>query len=86
MRHVKCIAGPNLISHVEDIHEGDYLRDRQDRYFRVISVSTAFYPTMIALQSLFDPAAKRFISSEFSLLTDYTVISRATRYAPGTEL
>jgi hypothetical protein len=74
-----------MILDVEDIHQGDYLRDQQDRYFRVSSVSTAFYPIMIVLQPLSDPAAKRLVISEFSLVTDYTVISRATRHPPGTE-
>ena len=74
-----------MISNLSEIHEGDYLRNQQDHYFRVIRVSAVSVPAIIVLQPLYDPQAGRLVISGLSLLEEFTIISRAARYPHRTE-
>lgn len=59
-----------MIRDVDKIHEGDYLRDQQDRYFRVKRVSVASMPAMIVIQPLHDPEANGVAIFKLSQLAD----------------
>ena len=74
-----------MIRNVDKIRAGDYLRDQQDRYFRVKRVSAASIPVMIVLQPLHGPGANSIAIFKLSELAGFTVVSRAARCALWTE-